>query len=92
MGEIYFHSSSLHDCHSLPHFFLGGGSTIGRQLSYRINKYSTVVERRDQYRVEESIIHHTYYSWWYLVFFTAPVMGSVLDLDINSYKENKKKT
>lgn len=36
-------------------------------------------------RVKESIIHQTYYSWWYLVFFTAPVMGSVLDLDVNSY-------
>lgn len=45
-----------------------------------------VCERADQRRVKESIIHHTYYSWWYLVFFTAPVMGSVLDLGVNSEK------
>lgn len=36
---------------------------------------------------KKSIILHTYYNWWYLVFFTAPVMGSVLDLDMNSYRD-----
>lgn len=81
MDEIYF--TALHFTIFIPYRSLGKHDT--QTISRRINEYSTVAKWTDRWRLRQSIIHHTYYSWWYLVFFTAPVTGSVFDLDMNFF-------